>query len=360
LEVGAQFDRFGGYHDEHGVFQDKGTFIAPYGSSYEGRALPDGTHLKPLKGYEVIKPIPVKEGPAIPWFGKEGGGIQHELPMSINDLLAGGYIKPIDAPSIELPGAKKTTGNEETNTTPKKEETTTPIKDENVTPKVEENGSGNKENKSPKANEETTNKSELDAFSEQVTEPQINEVKGGDPNRNVGGRGRRHGQRLRKNELATITENLKQKFGLDVQVGSESATFDITGFTKGDGTPFQMPDSAQAIFITDGKTSKIVIREGATLYEIYHEFMHFKHSQELGVDQYLKLGGKGTTGELAKEQYVFDKIVQSKEKFTREELEHALRYINDVRNKFGKAPLVYDFSDIPSVRKESKPTKIIK
>ncbi|MFN8397069.1 MAG: glycohydrolase toxin TNT-related protein [Bacteroidia bacterium] len=152
LPVGSKFDRFGGWTDEHGAFQDKGTFVAPYGASFEGRALPDSTKTSPFNGYEVLKPIPMKEGPAIPWFGKEGGGMQYELSMSINDLIAGGYIKKIDAPDLNaISGPKPTTetntsGNKET-TTPKVEETTTSGNKENTTPNVEEtNVSGNKEN----------------------------------------------------------------------------------------------------------------------------------------------------------------------------------------------------------------------
>jgi hypothetical protein len=121
LPVGATFDRFGGYKDDSGTFQDKGTFVAPYGADFDGRALPDDTKNKPLNGYEVIKPIPMKEGDAIPWFGKPGGGKQYELSMGINDLIAGGYIKKIDAPDLSKP-VDKTNGTDvdpsKTNTTP--------------------------------------------------------------------------------------------------------------------------------------------------------------------------------------------------------------------------------------------------
>ena len=41
-------------------------------------------------------PIPgVKSGGIAPWFGQPGGGTQHLMPMSIEDLLKGGFIEPI-------------------------------------------------------------------------------------------------------------------------------------------------------------------------------------------------------------------------------------------------------------------------
>ncbi|MET3036855.1 TNT domain-containing protein [Chryseobacterium sp. NRRL B-14859] len=97
LKPGDQFDRFGGWIDENGMFQDKGAFVAKDGAPYTDRALPKGTDSKPYRRYKVVEEIPgVKEGEAIPWFGEKGGGIQYELPANINDLIKEGYIVPID------------------------------------------------------------------------------------------------------------------------------------------------------------------------------------------------------------------------------------------------------------------------
>jgi hypothetical protein len=89
LPIGAKFDRFGG-RTVDGRFVDTGTFVAPFGADFEGLALPDSTKSSPLKGYEVLKPIPMREGPAIPWFGKKGGGTQWELSMGIEQLKSDG------------------------------------------------------------------------------------------------------------------------------------------------------------------------------------------------------------------------------------------------------------------------------
>ncbi len=94
LQPGHQIDRYGGWNDEKG-FHDKGTFVADSGTPYGQRALPAGTDQKPYKKYEVVKPLPVKTGPAAPWFGEPGGGTQHELPDSIDNLLASGHIKEV-------------------------------------------------------------------------------------------------------------------------------------------------------------------------------------------------------------------------------------------------------------------------
>lgn len=94
LQPGHQIDRYGGYM-ENGEFRDRGTFVADTGTPYEQRALPDGTDQKPYRRYEVVRPIPVQTGPAAPWFGQPGGGTQHELPDSVENLTAQGYLREV-------------------------------------------------------------------------------------------------------------------------------------------------------------------------------------------------------------------------------------------------------------------------
>ena len=92
LQPGAKIDRYGGWHQD-GSFHDKGTFVSPAGNSFGSRALPAETAQKPYNIYEVISPIDVKSGPAIPWFGQEGLGTQYELPNNIDDLIQSGHIR---------------------------------------------------------------------------------------------------------------------------------------------------------------------------------------------------------------------------------------------------------------------------
>jgi hypothetical protein len=96
------------------TFKDSGTFVAPDGASFPSRALPEATLGKPYNHYEVVKPIPgVKEGPAIPWFGQPGKGMQYELPPGgIDQLIKDGFIVKVDGPGgggvvpkVDTPGS---------------------------------------------------------------------------------------------------------------------------------------------------------------------------------------------------------------------------------------------------------------
>ena len=59
------------------------------------RSLAPGTTSKPYNIYEVTSPIQVQSGKAAPWFGQVGQGTQYELPMSVSDAIAKGYIKRV-------------------------------------------------------------------------------------------------------------------------------------------------------------------------------------------------------------------------------------------------------------------------
>ncbi|MBB3802148.1 hypothetical protein FHR47_002396 [Xanthomonas arboricola] len=97
LRPGETFDRFGGRFDEYGNFTDRGNFVAPLDVPFDQRALPSSSMDSPQKKYVVLKPIPkVESGNASPWFGKPGGGVQHKLPMSIDELKSNGFIREIE------------------------------------------------------------------------------------------------------------------------------------------------------------------------------------------------------------------------------------------------------------------------
>ncbi len=97
LDAGYKFSRYGGFINNEGKFQDFGAYIAPADVPYEMRALPPGSDAKPFTTYEVVNPIQdVPTGPAAPAFGQLGLGIQHQLPMTIQDYLDQGDIKVIN------------------------------------------------------------------------------------------------------------------------------------------------------------------------------------------------------------------------------------------------------------------------
>jgi len=86
MNPGQQFDRFGpGF----------GQFGSPVGTSFPERALPPGSLDAGYHRYEVVKPIPIWEGPIAPAMGQPGGGVQYYLPTSIVDLVNAGYLKEI-------------------------------------------------------------------------------------------------------------------------------------------------------------------------------------------------------------------------------------------------------------------------
>ncbi len=97
LDPGYQFDRYGGFFNEAGQFQDFGNYVAPVDVPFGMRSLPAGTASRPLTTYEVVQPIPgVMSGPAAPAFNQLGLGMQHQLPMTIQDYIEQGFIKIIN------------------------------------------------------------------------------------------------------------------------------------------------------------------------------------------------------------------------------------------------------------------------
>jgi filamentous hemagglutinin len=95
IQPGTRFDRYGGDF-ENGQFIDTGGFVSPSGVPFEQRSLPASSSNRQYQEYEVLQPIPnVSAGTAAPWFGQPGGGTQYQLPMSIEDLVQQGFIKPI-------------------------------------------------------------------------------------------------------------------------------------------------------------------------------------------------------------------------------------------------------------------------
>ena len=87
LDVGHKVDRFG---------HPGGNFVADAGTPFTQRSLPSSSIKKEYHQYEVIKSIDnVRSGPAEPWFGQEGLGIQHQLPESIQYYIDHGFIKEI-------------------------------------------------------------------------------------------------------------------------------------------------------------------------------------------------------------------------------------------------------------------------
>jgi filamentous hemagglutinin len=92
LNVGQRLDRFGGTNKDS-------SFLAGTETPIDQRALPSSTNLGIRDEYVVIRSFPVEESRSMPWFGKEGMGIQFEtklgIKMTIQELVAQGYLKKV-------------------------------------------------------------------------------------------------------------------------------------------------------------------------------------------------------------------------------------------------------------------------
>ena len=85
LEPGTMIDRYGDPY---------GRFLSPQGTSFTARSLPPEFIEKPINVYEVVKPLEVNAGPAAPWFGQEGYGMQYQTDVSIQNLIDSGVLRP--------------------------------------------------------------------------------------------------------------------------------------------------------------------------------------------------------------------------------------------------------------------------
>ncbi len=86
LERGTIIDRYGG---------SAGSFASPQGTPSWARSLPPEAQSQPLRAYEVARPFSVDSGNATSWFSQPGGGVQYDLGFSVDDLIEGGYLKPV-------------------------------------------------------------------------------------------------------------------------------------------------------------------------------------------------------------------------------------------------------------------------
>jgi hypothetical protein len=86
LQPGHTIDRFGpGF----------GRFTSPTDTPFPQRGLPPGNLSDGYHQYEVVKPIPVWEGPIAPAMGQPGGGTQYYMPHSVIDLVNAGYLREV-------------------------------------------------------------------------------------------------------------------------------------------------------------------------------------------------------------------------------------------------------------------------
>ena len=86
LQIGTLIDRYG---------LRSGTYVAPKGTPFISRGLPAALAKKfTPESYELLQPLKVKTGLSAPGFDFPGLGIQYELPLSVQELIDTGVLKP--------------------------------------------------------------------------------------------------------------------------------------------------------------------------------------------------------------------------------------------------------------------------
>ena len=84
LQPGLTIDRFG---------NGFGQFTSPTDTPFPQRGLPPHNLEAGYHQYEVVKPIPVWEGPIAEAMGQSGGGTQYYMPHPVVDLVNAGYLR---------------------------------------------------------------------------------------------------------------------------------------------------------------------------------------------------------------------------------------------------------------------------
>ncbi|MCP4663387.1 MAG: glycohydrolase toxin TNT-related protein [bacterium] len=85
LRPGTVIDRFGGRG---------GHFTSPEGTRFSARGLPPENARLPFERFEVVEPLEVDAGIAGYAFGG-GGGVQYELPASVQKLIDAGFLRVV-------------------------------------------------------------------------------------------------------------------------------------------------------------------------------------------------------------------------------------------------------------------------
>lgn len=153
------------------------------------------------------------------------------------------------------------------------------------------------------------------------------------------------GRILNVNQIKLLRQLLRQKYGIDLIVeGSINAKnyYRPIGKFKTPKELFTFMNSSNPKKVGgfNAETKQFFLTENATELMAFHELAHVKHFHTLGEEAYKKLN------KLEKEMYVWNKIYKSKDLWTVEELEDALRYINDIRTNpiygFKLEPIILD------------------
>ncbi|EPD6619763.1 zincin-like metallopeptidase toxin domain-containing protein, partial [Salmonella enterica subsp. enterica] len=131
----------------------------------------------------------------------------------------------------------------------------------------------------------------------------------GDGRRVSGHTGFLGGVRLSRSQLNNFTKEMEK---LGVKVVRKADKY--------------LPPNVRAGFNYGNRT--IYFRKNVTLYEAYHEIAHAKQFSKIGREAYEALG------RLSREEHVLNEILKNKSLFNEEEIAHAIKYVEGLREKF--------------------------
>ena len=175
-------------------------------------------------------------------------------------------------------------------------------------------------------------------------------------------RGRYLGQILSEIDIQKIKSFLT-KHKVDLQISEGGGVVDVLDYFYPSGNVVKLQAHQAAMFITDGQKMKLVLRNNATLYEAFHELMHFRDCQNLGKKAFLN------KHLVDREKFVYDKMIEYSKYLNRDEIAHAKNYINFHYKDVGKTDhlgnpieeiLPFDLNKIPKKRKIVNIDKILK
>ncbi|WP_019928940.1 TNT domain-containing protein [Nocardia sp. BMG111209] len=86
LEIGSVLDSFGPTFTR--ILYDEG-------ASFGARSLPIDYAQSGYRRWRVLQPTPVWSGAVAPWFGRQGGAIQHKAMTPVIDLVGAGFVEEL-------------------------------------------------------------------------------------------------------------------------------------------------------------------------------------------------------------------------------------------------------------------------
>ena len=140
------------------------------------------------------------------------------------------------------------------------------------------------------------------------------------------------GKVLNLRQVKRLRDTMKKEYGVDLifeggitmkkkyrKMGNFNKYDDLVNFMKSNKPPY--------VGLFHAETKQMVLLKNTTEIVVFHEQAHMKHWKDIGGVEYSKLS------RFQKEMYVWNQINKNKKRWTKDELNDALNYINRIRDK---------------------------